>query len=71
MLKLPYYCASLNFSATLRNLLYHYGTITRIMLIFHCRSNFLGVMGVSLANLGYLKLPSQTSKIAIFYSSVA
>ena len=41
------------------------------MLIFHAGNSFLGVMGASLAILGCLKLPSQTSKVVIFYSSVA
>ena len=67
MLKLPYCCAILSFSATLRNftlpLLYHNKN--------NANSNFLGVMGASLAILGYLKLPSQTGKVVVFYSSVA
>ena len=73
MFKLPYRCAILSFSATLRNftlpLLYYSKNNTNINLI--AGSSFLGVMGSSLAILGYLKLPSQTSKGVIFYSSVA
>ena len=43
---------------------------TRIMPIFIAGNNFLGVIGTSLAMLGYSKLLSQTSKVVTYYSSV-
>ena len=74
MLKLPCYCASLRFSATLRNftvpLLYYNKNKANISLPV---TAFLGVMGASLAilHVGHLKLPSQISKVVIVYGSVA
>ena len=38
------------------------------MPIFFAGNNFLGVMGTSLAMLGYLRLLSQTNKVVTYYS---